>query len=871
MKTKTLTCFIRLFSLTAGLITWMGTTAFASEPSSASELQLPWALIQRHTLQHLPRSGSVPLPQGSMDWSRWAAENEAERIHLKIQASEFKLGKTELQIPSSVSQGQGMVFQTQSPRVQGPPLLLSQGASPDTLRVSYRPTHISLQQIGATRLTAEDLKIKQKFGSLQLENVSIEITGVRIDLDSALEAMMEAPLEINSQGIPQIKALKPEIRIDPSRIQIPCSSIEVRMDALRVEDLQTRPELAQEIKEKACEYFEKNKDALWKEHAPKLKALLEQKLMPDLLRTTNEKIQAAVEDQQKNAVQMALVGLAAAQEGVRIGFGPQGQNCAFDPETPLRSLKSDEALLLLSERDSNHLLQQLLKDPANQKFDLPGIGTLSLSEIPKIRMLKPGDGETAGSFEVDVQGLLALPEGKNLLPGYPSLAQAPIQASGKLRVRPVVKDGLVSLELLRDLELNVQDADGKQVQFKQDKKGGSISLPETTLQSLANDWLVDFSKQGAKPSVQGNNTQNSNSSSAYSMSSVSQGVIDTRSRGLTSLQLTPEGKVLTPDGKAVVGTLDSSGKVVDPSGKVIPHLEITEVRSVTVAGKPMRLLGRPKLELGPDGTLEAEIKVDVDSKTHADVAWVDNFLTEPTYVSKAGSKGKPATAQEDTRDLDHVTAKVRGKVRFKTEGDQVSLEFIGLAPITASDTNLNTDQRTWTGAALGGIADLGFWAQKQVIGVNFPASGTDVALGAILNETRKGVAASMSNGGKPWLKQSASAIPGWDDFSQRHDLGVNLKGISTTQGKMTLSYEFKNAEKPAIVALQSTDTGLASNLIGDRANSLLDLAHLRDLRIKTDPRTGQTQLEALVAEGPAPWRLKPEINTLPELGENQPR
>jgi hypothetical protein len=439
-------------------------------------------------------------------------------------------------------------------------------------------------------------------------------------------------------------------------------------------------------------------------------------------------------------------------------------------------------------------------------------------------------------------------------------------------VRPVVKDGLVSLELLRDLELNIQDAGGKQVQFKQDKKGGSISLPETTLQSLASDWVVDFSKQSAKASPSGTSTPGSNSSSAFSMSSVSQGVIDTRSRGLTSLQLTPEGKVLTPDGKAVVGTLDSSGKVVDPSGKVIPHLEITEVRSVTVAGKPMRLLGRPKLELGPDGTLEAEIKVDVDSKTHADVAWVDNFLTEPTYVSKAGSKGKPATAHEDTRDLDHVTAKVRGKVRFKTEGDQVSLEFIGLAPITASDTNLNADQRTWTGAALGGIADLGFWAQKKVIGgVNLPASGTDVALGAILNETRKGVSASMSNGGKPWLKQSVSAIPGWDDFSQRHDLGVSLKGISTTQGKMTLSYEFKSAEKPAIVALQSTDTGLASNLIGDRASSLLDLAHLRDLRIKTDPRTGQTQLEALVAEGPSPWRLKPEINTLPELGENQPR
>jgi len=841
----------------------------AAEPPVASELQLPWALIEKHTLQHLPRSGETQGSAGQLHWSRWTPDPNSEKIDLSFSASEFSIGKTEINLSSRSSNASSSPpsdlkgFSLSEPRLGGPPLQLSQGERSDTLRVSYLPTQISISQEGSTRVTAQDLQITQELGKVSLEGISVDISGIQIDFNRALEARIDAPLEVNSQGIPQLKSLKSELRLDPARIDIPCSSIQIKMESIGNGQIQTRPELVQKLKAKACDYLQQNKELLWKKHAPELHALLDQKIMPEIVKTTNAKIQATIEEQQNNAVKLALVGLAAAQEGIRIGFGPQGQNCAFDPETPLRSLKNDEALLLLSERDSNHLLQQLLKDPAHQKFDLPGIGTLSLSEIPKVRMLKPGDGEAAGSFEIDVQGLLSLPKGKNLLPGYPSLAQAPIQASGKLRVRPVVKDGLVSLELLRDLELNVQDGGGKQVQFKQDKKGGSISLPETTLQSMASDWLVDFSTQGAQPSVPGKPTQNRNSPPAFSISSASQGVIDTRSRGLTSLQLTPEGKVLTSDGKAVVGTLDSSGKVVDPSGKIIPHLEITEVRSVTVAGKPMRLLGRPKLELGPDGTLEAEIKVDVDSKTHADVAWVDNFLTEPTYISKAGKKGKPATAQEDTRDLDHVTAKVRGKVQFKTEGDQVSLEFIGLKPITASDTNLNADQRTWTGAALGGLADLGFWAQKKVTGVNLPVSGTDVVLSSILTETRKGVEASMSNGGKPWLKQSVSAIPGWNDFSERHDLGVSLKGISTTQGKMTLSYEFKNAEKPALIALQNTDAGLASSLVGARSSPLLELAHLRDLRVKTDPRTGQPQLEALVAEGPAPWRAQPRVMTLP--------
>ncbi|MFN7683820.1 MAG: hypothetical protein ACK5QT_00200 [Oligoflexia bacterium] len=838
------------------LLTWivawpMGTHTAYAQSIAASELQVPWELIRRQAEAALPKKGVFKTDLGTAEWSREPGQLNLSLGNGKLFLDELKIDIQE-DTPEQKAQKLAKLKQLKTPtlpRIGPNDLELSAGESPDTLRVSYAPKVIRFRQDSPLRLTAQQLGIKHDFFDLEAKNISVDISGVQLKLKNGVEAILEARITTGKNGTPELKAARPEIRLNPEGLEIDCSLIQINLGEASTGQLRPSPELEMTIRDAACQYLKESGSTIWAENSSDLNQILRDQISASALKQVNETLQAQYSAYQKQAVELAIQGLAFAQKGVRIGIGPTGSPCGFDPQADTLPLQSDEAMVLAQEREIQHLIQTLFESPQSRRLEIPGWGVLNLDSAPDLSLLDAPESGEPGAIEIQVAGNFSQFPGQSL-PGYAALAKPPIQAKGRLRLRPLVKDGIVSFELLRSLDLRVTDQSGQAVQIEQDENGGRVSIPERTLQNLADGMLMMHSdgKWVEKPEL---------------------AILNTKTKGLTQLVVRSNKEVWTADGMAQVGRLEPSGEVIDTKGNRIPDLVMIERRKANLPEKrSLTVLGRPKLTLGPKGTLQVELQVDVDPNTTPELKSLSDAMVEEVCEARTTAEevvlvpSGPSTIRRTvnckpyvargTRPLEHITTQVRAAAKIETKDGKLQVSLDGVKPLKLEDTNL----------AASSVSTLGWWGEVAA----------DLGMGSLVGLSDKGTikeqvlfsinqqiqSANQELGSKPLFEVPLSEIPGWSELQSK--TGISDPSIDSSNGELALRYRFSE-QRRTFLSSQSTDSGFAQQLLAGAsteeqklAGDLLKMVHVRDAAIRRDPRTRKTRFEVKLAEGPAPWR-----------------
>jgi hypothetical protein len=811
-------------------------SAWAGDPP-ASEIQLPWALMARQTLGRLPESGQA----GDIGWKRpWQVIGESLDITVRT-PSPFALEQPiQVDLTGPGPDPYRGFRATAHPRT-GEPLKFTTGSTNESIRVSYAPKNLSVTQQGATRVTVSQMGIKDSWSDIDLKDVFIDFSGVSLNINEGIEAIAEAKTSFKGDGTPRIESLSSEIRLAPSRIQLDCNSIQISLGKVSTGQIQTNPELEQMLKEEGCRYLEQHKFRLWSENEPKVRQMLEKQILPSALEKANSVISESYGDIQKQAVGLAIAGLAATAEGVRIGFGPEGKPCSFDPQAFMENIKGDEALIQLNESTLNHLVAEMLAKQGIDGLPLEGFGALKLGAPPRVVQLHDDRSSTPGAIEIEVDGSL-IPHSDGEFPGLGSLVRPPVGTKGRLFVRPRVKDGILGFELLRNLDLTVADQSGQQVRITQHSRGGTIAMPGSTVQSLKRGLLVHASGGGT-------------------LSEARTAIMDQTGKSLTSLEVRNGGEVWTTKGKvpARVGTLDSEGRVRDSSGSLIPGLRKIEHRTVAFGeGKSVTLLGTPDLKIDRDGSIEVDLQMDFDRKSAPRTEKLDWGLQESDFEGRdqvrtglLSSKKVDPYASKALQPLKHITARVKATGRIRNEKGRTWIEFEKIHPIQLEDTNLSTTEK--------GV--LGSYVQNQAL--------------EDLEESRREVEGKLKS--SPRLEISPSSIPGWSEIAKRHDVAIESTRLSSRDGGLSLQYEFSKRQTGGrdersfpLVSESTTDTELFKKYY-EAHPGLLDVAHIRSLEVETSRATGRRVLGLRVAEGPAPWRADPKALELAPRDANRPK
>lgn len=658
---------------------------------------------------------------------------------------------------------------------------------------SLRPSGLSVEQNGSTRVKIPHLKIDSTNVEIELDNVEMDISGISLKLDNAVELSASASVS-EKNGVPRLSHLEPSIRIDPSKISVDCEKLDIRLP-VQFSDMTSTDQTMRFIRDQACKFLNENVSKLWEKHASTVNETLKS-LGGPLMETANDQLEKMVKKQLEDAVKLSIHGLQVTQNSLYLGLGATGRHCGN--LAPPSGVAAGEMAIRLASADINAALARM----PIQSFDLgDGLGTVTLNKAP---VLVTGPGVEEGTYDIEFDGTL-IPAAGSKLPVLPG-SEPPYSAKGRIRVKPTGKDGEVKLELMRTADFAISDSKGNSVQVKQDAKGGSISTPKSTV-----NRLVD----GAISAFAGNSTL-----MIYDGKRLRRDLKICRVEPIDYIGDTSCSKQFgyvawNNDGTMqVVGTARTMGAA---------GMQVVQTREVDFQGTKATLIGRPSTRGTNGNIVQADLLLDITAtnlkKVKPDLNGLDS-LGEYVFDGR--------TVGGKKQSVDHLTIKVGADLKLDAKGDKlaVGVDKVRTFDITNLDPSITVGFKGWLGKTIENLTPFNLVSDGVKGAIQ---GGRDALAGTPMTEVKK------------------ADVPAWKTLEQTIGDGVNVSKINFGADRFVMNYTFTSPKQSRLIEVATLKE---TELIPDAYQGW---AHLKSARV----RNGRLEMRLTEGSGASSSSRRP--------------
>ncbi len=775
-------------------------------PQPPSDVEISWGILEHQILGSLPSTFSTETSLGKVSLQRRTGRNYSQALRIGVKAPQFVLQEASQQEPEKKAAGKkdepapraapspaAASTSSPMPAPSGAPLPRQGGSDfkltskpPSGVVASLRPGQLSVEQEGSTHVKIPHLKVDTKDVEIEFENVELDISGIALKLDNAVELRADASIT-EKDGIPKLTNLDPSILIDPSKISVDCDKLELNLP-IQFAEMSSTEETNRIIREQACQFLNKNVSKLWEKHSSTVNKALEALEAP-LVETANQQLEKMVRKQLEDAVRLSIHGLEVTQNSLYVGVAASGRSCGTLARPG--GVADNEMAVRLGTSDINSALARM----PIKSFDLgDGLGSVTLNRPP---VLISGPGVEEGTYDIEFDGTL-IPASGSKLPVLPG-SQPPYSAKGRIRVKPTGRAGEVKLELMRNADFTISDKRGNNVQVRQDARGGTISTPKTTV-----DRLVD----GAINSYSGPTT-----SMIYDGKRLRRDlkVLHTTSGNFVVSASNPDeylGRINTSsDGRT---TVESWVRGVNTRG-----LQLVQTREIDFQGTRATLIGRPTTR-GSDGSvIAADMLVDI---TAANLKKVKPDLGDLETLGEYNWRGKRKGEVKEPVNL--LTIRVGADLKLDAKGDKlaVGIDKVRDFDITNLDPSITVGFKGWVGRTV-----------ERLTPYNLV---TDGVKGAI-QDAKKSIAQT------PMTEVKKADVPAWKSLEQTIGDGVNVSRFNFGAERFEMTYQFTSPQQTRLVEVARIQE---SELIPDAYQGW---AHLKSARV----RNGRLELRLTEGSG----------------------